>query len=234
MANGLQLQSERQRNFMEQMQRNTTDETKFWDGMCCRKDPDRAAIEAKRAQRRSNAISTAGVREANIERWRDDRLDAARRRRKPPPRFDEFTVFGLPSHGGKPQDFGVKDCLRSIEQEGDFPGPQDATEQRFHTNKLFAHINRIEAELRGEQRPASARGAPTTRPQLVPRGEGSYSAREGPPASPRAHSASSSRRPIASISAYAGAHADRTSQSLARWPFGRRRALSLYARSDLG
>jgi len=60
--------------------KNTSDETKYWDGMVCRKDPERARIEVVRALRKRNTVTYLSERAAGLERYRENRLMEAHRR----------------------------------------------------------------------------------------------------------------------------------------------------------
>lgn len=54
-----------------------TDITKYWDGMVCRQDPDRAAAAERKMERQANSKRYAASYTSNLERLRGDRAQQA-------------------------------------------------------------------------------------------------------------------------------------------------------------
>ena len=112
---------------------------------------------------------------------------------KPPP-FAEFTVFGQPSHGGRPQNFGVRECLQREVVASRAPLSARHPTRPTHVGKLAMQIEELETRLRGRPsangRSLSARSRFSPRQPAVPTSGVSVV---------RTHGA---RRPLTSVSAY--------------------------------
>jgi len=183
-----------------------------WYGMLARQDPDKARREANRAALVETASVRGQQREDDIEELRALRAVLAQHMKASLLPYDEFTTFGLPSHGGFPQNHGVKECLT---RDDEMPEPPQREHLIYPPAKLKSEILELEMHLRGgylpfkQEKPSRPQSARLMVPRVSPRA--TYTPREE--GVRFANNTARSRRPLSSVGAYRSAGLDPTTSA---------------------